>query len=65
MQEQMNKVVSFVKENPLKTAGIVVGVAVGAFVLVKAVQYGTEVPAELETIANAMEEVSETVIDAA
>jgi hypothetical protein len=65
MQEQISKVVSFVKENPLKTAGIAVGVAVGAFVLVKAVQYGTEVPNELENIAAAMEEVSETVVEAA
>lgn len=60
MKDQLNKAVAYVKTNPVKVAAITVGVAVTGFVIVKALQYGGEIPQELGEVAEAVQEVAES-----
>ena len=56
MQEKFQKVMDKVKENPVKSAAIAVGVGVVITGVVLAVRHGVSVEEELETIGEAIVE---------
>ena len=59
VQEKTSDIVNWVKENPVKTAAIVVGAGLLVTGVVLAVRHGFSLEEELETVSETVEMVAE------
>ena len=59
IQEKIDGFVTMVKENPVRSAAIALGIGLAATAVVVAVRHGFAVEEELETIVEAVETIAE------